>query len=167
LWTGTNTVGERAVAPVVAHRLVFLGAGSGGGSDDGFDGGLVAFGAAGARGCSGTPKTCEAPVIRDTLRAFDIDACMTSVPACSPLWTASDVSLRSPAVANGVVYATHVHGDRIAAFDAAGDVNCVGLPKVCAPLATWVSTIDLSSPVIVDGVMHVVEFGELRAYGLP
>jgi outer membrane protein assembly factor BamB len=198
LWTGRNTVGERAVAPVVAHGLVFLAAGSGGGSDDGFDGGVVAFDASGMQGCSGTPKTCEAiwraptdgllnppavagdrlyvtdefasifpPVVRNTLRAFDIDACLTSRPACSPLWTATDVSLRSPAVANGVVYATHIHGNRIEAFDAAGNVNCVGLPKACTPVASWVSTIDLSSPVIVDGVVYFVEFGELRAYGLP
>jgi outer membrane protein assembly factor BamB len=198
LWTARNTVAEFAVAPVVAHGLVFLGAGSLIVTDDNFYGGLVAFDAAGVRGCSGTPKTCEAiwraptdgilnppavagdriyvtdefvnifpPVVRNTLRAFDIDACMTSRPACSPLWTASDVSLRSPAVANGVVYATHVHGNRIAAFDAAGNVNCVGVPKACAPVASWLSTIDLGSPVIVDGVMYHVEFGELRAYGLP
>jgi hypothetical protein len=104
---------------------------------------------------------------RQTLRAFDVDACATSRPSCRPLWTAplQDTAL-SPAVANGVVYANT--SDRFAAFDGAGNVNCSGAPKTCAPLAAWNVTTGASTPVITNGVVYIDSgFSKLRAYELP
>jgi hypothetical protein len=45
----------------------------------------------------------------------------------------------SPALANGVVYVGSGYPDhKLYAFDTAGNTNCSGSPKTCAPL--WTAT---------------------------
>ena len=94
----------------------------------------------------------------------------TGVPVwCSPLWTAtistgSDVQ-SSPAVYNGVVYVGSDNG-KLYAFDAAGNTNCSGVPKTCAPLWTGSTGGSLfSSPAVVNGVLYIgSEDGKLYAF---
>ena len=79
---------------------------------------LYAFDASGKTNCSGTPTTC------------------------TPLWiapTGGGAVFSSPVVAGGVVYVGS-DDDKLFAFDAAGNTNCSGVPKVCAPL--WSATTD-------------------------
>jgi len=102
---------------------------------------------------------------RNTLRAFDIDACSTSRPQCAPLWTAPGVWIDAPAVANGVVYA-RTKTFQFAAFDGAGNVNCSGLPRICASLPSSINTSEASTPVVTNGVVYVAS-GGLRAYDMP
>jgi outer membrane protein assembly factor BamB len=102
---------------------------------------------------------------RNTLRAFDIDACSTSRPPCKPLWTAPEVGIDAPAVANGVVY-VRTKTFQFAAFDAAGNVDCSGLPRICRPLPSSINTSEASSPVIANGVVYIASNG-IRAYELP
>jgi outer membrane protein assembly factor BamB len=77
------------------------------------------------------------------------------------------------AVANGVAYATlsdivSSDGEGLYAFDAAGNTNCSGSPKSCAPL--WRANFkyfleDGASPAVAGGVVYVVDNdGLLRAY---
>jgi outer membrane protein assembly factor BamB len=120
LWTAA-TGGEILSSPAVVNGVVYVGSG---------DGKLYAFDAAGNTNCSGTPKTC------------------------APLWTASTVSFidSSPTVANGVVYigSNGSANTNFFAFDAAGNTNCSGTPKTCAPL--WVgSTGNINSSAAVTG----------------
>jgi Bacterial Ig domain/PQQ-like domain len=114
-------------------------------------GGLYAFDAAGTINCSGSPKTC------------------------APLWTAlifeDRVVESSPAVANGVVYATATDFfggsvTRLYAFDAAGSINCSGNPKTCQSL--WVSQVggSFSSPAVSHGAVYVGGDSKLYAFGL-
>jgi outer membrane protein assembly factor BamB len=114
---------------------------------------LRAFDAAGAVGCTGTPKVCN------------------------PLWTAGqtydpvkhtwvgDDLYSSPVVANGVVY---VQGtSALFAYDAAGKRNCAGTPRVCAPLwRTHDSGIFTpAAPVVANGFVYAgLGNGEIGAY---
>jgi outer membrane protein assembly factor BamB len=59
----------------------------------------------------------------------------------------------SPAVANGVAYASSSDG-KLYAFDAAGVTNCSGSPATCAPL--WTALIGGgSTPAVDHGVVYV------------
>ena len=106
---------------------------------------LYVFDAAGNTNCSGTPETC------------------------APLWTASistDFNVQSsPAVVNGVVYVGSDNG-KLYAFDAAGNTNCSGTPKTCAPL--WTASTGssvFSSPAVSNGVVYIgSEDGNLYAF---
>src|SRR6185312_2171629 len=138
LWTaaidGGGTVGQSS--PVVAGGVVYVSAG----------GTLYAFSAAGATGCSGTPKTC------------------------TPLWTAASVNGESsPAVAGGVVYVGAFNA--VAAFSAAGTTGCSGTPpaRTCTPLwtgdASTGSTGGSSSPAVAGGVVYLGSTdGDLYAF---
>ena len=95
---------------------------------------LAAFDAAGTTGCGGSPKTC------------------------TPLWTAdlgSDLTLTSPAVANGTVYMATADG-LLMAFDAAGNAACSGVPKACAPI--WTAPLigpTFSSAAVANGTVFI------------
>jgi outer membrane protein assembly factor BamB len=138
-YTG-STGGGVFSSPAVAHRVVYVGS---------FDGSLYAFHAGGRTNCSGSPKTC------------------------APLWTA-DLTAgfpgttvhSSPTVANGMVYIGSDIGTFFA-FDAAGNANCSGSPKTCAPLWTANLGSDVaSSPVVVDGVVYVASAGTRQLFAL-
>jgi outer membrane protein assembly factor BamB len=152
----------------------------------GSDGNLYAFDAAGNTNCSGDPKTCtplwtaatgglllslSSPAIANgvayigstdgRLYAFDAtgDTNCSGIPkTCAPLWTAvtaDEIVHSSPAVANGVVYiGSQDHS--VYAFDATGDVNCSGAPKVCTPLWSATTGAGISaSPVVAYGRVFV------------
>lgn len=109
---------------------------------------LHAFDAAGASGCSGSPKTC------------------------SPLWTApmrSECSigpceLSGPAVDGGTVYVGANRGDEfprigaLYAFDAAGQVNCSGQPRTCQPEWAAITSSQFGAPAVAQGVVYVTDF---------
>ena len=67
----------------------------------------------------------------------------------------SFIGRSSPAVVKGVVYIGGV--GNLYAFDAAGNTNCSGVPKTCAPLCT--ASVDASliqsSPAVVNGVLYI------------
>ncbi len=65
--------------------------------------------------------------------------------------------MSSPAVVNGVVYIGSGSFDRnFYAFDAAGNTNCRGVPKSCAPLWTASTGARItSSPAVVNGVVYI------------
>ena len=145
-WTAANPLGIGSIgsSPAVAGGVVYVGS---------TQGNLYAFSAAGATGCSGTPKTC------------------------TPLWTAANaggVSPMSPApaVANGVVY---VGSDgQLYAFSAAGTTGCSGTPKTCTPLwatATSTSGATFSSPAVANGMVYEGQWSgpnsPFSAYELP
>jgi outer membrane protein assembly factor BamB len=135
-WTGTLG-SESFSSPAIAQGVVYIGA---------QDGKFYAFDAAGAANCSGTPKSC------------------------APLWTggpggSENAFASSPAVVGGVVYVGSLNG-MLYAFDAAGNTNCSGNPKICAPLWTGSTGGDVFSPPTVDrGVVYVAsDDGNLHAF---
>jgi outer membrane protein assembly factor BamB len=69
--------------------------------------------------------------------------------------TGGNITMSSPAVVNGVVYVGSEDG-KLYAFDAAGNINCSGTPKTCAPewTASTGSLIE-SSPAVVNGVVYI------------
>jgi outer membrane protein assembly factor BamB len=129
LWTGTANVSDpRSGSPAVWNGVVYVSS---------TNNKLSAFDAAGKRGCSGQPKTC------------------------TPLWTTtsiatSDVSSPAvdPAIGNGIVYVAGNNAG-LYAFDAAGNLNCSGQPKTCAPLGTGTAGTIVSSPAVANGVVYV------------
>jgi outer membrane protein assembly factor BamB len=133
-WTAPG-IGSVGSSPAVAGGVVYLGAG----------GNLYAFSAAGATGCSGTPKTCK------------------------PLWTGATggITYSSPAVAGGVVYVAAADG-KLYAFSAAGTTGCSGAPKICTPLWTaaiaGAGTVGQSSPAVAGGVVYVSADTTLYAF---
>ena len=179
LWTAT-TGGAIYSSPAVANGVVYVGSG---------DGKLYAFDAAGATGCSGAPTTCSplwtanttggaidsSPAVANgvvyvssddgTLYALDaagVTGCSRSPErkTCAPLWTAATASLpsSSPAVANGIVYASSIYGE-LYAFDAAGVKGCSGSPKTCSPLWTYVGLYStFLVPAVANGVVYVGSF---------
>jgi outer membrane protein assembly factor BamB len=102
---------------------------------------------------------------RNALYAFDAggsDAhCTGAAPnrTCVALWTAPvpDSAAATPAVANGFVYVGDGNGT-LYAFDAAGNAECTGSPKQCAPV--WQTnqpssaTIGFASPTVANGVVY-------------
>jgi outer membrane protein assembly factor BamB len=127
LWSAA-TAGPIEVSPAVANGVIYVGTDQGVYSGDN----LYAFDAAGVTNCSGTPKTCN------------------------PLWLyeVTSVAVGAPVVADGYVYegeAFHIQGGALAAFDASGNTNCSGTPKVCAPL--WTGTEDVGATV-ANGLVY-------------
>ena len=100
---------------------------------------LLAFDAQGNANCSGSPTTCQ------------------------PLWTApltgnsGSYPIGVPTVSNGVVYIVGQVGGagsmNLYAYDAAGNTNCSGTPRVCQPL--WEGLGGSSAPNVVNGVVYV------------
>ena len=60
----------------------------------------------------------------------------------------------SPDVYDGVVYVSSDDG-KLYAFDAAGNTNCSGTPKICAPLWTAIAAGGESSPTVVNGIVYI------------
>jgi PQQ-like domain len=151
LWTAA--IGGVGGSPAVAHGIVYAV------SQTGL---LYAVGAAGSTNCQGAG----------------------TVKTCTPLWTSAalasgDLASPSPAVANGVVYASSNSGGTYG-YDAAGSLQCAasasasasasaagsGLTKTCAAL--WSSpVIGLSgdgSPAVVNGAVFVNIDATIYAY---
>jgi hypothetical protein len=101
---------------------------------------LFAFDAAGGSGhCSGSAAT----------------------KTCTALWSGplpTSDAISSPAVAYGIAWIGTGDG-RLYAFDAAGNINCSGTPKVCTPRwsagPTPRGAIGFSSPTIANGVIYI------------
>ena len=69
--------------------------------------------------------------------------------------TGGSIFMSSPAVVNGVVYTGSEDG-KLYAFDSAGNTNCSGTPKTCAPLWTGSTGSSIeSSPAVVNGVVYI------------
>lgn len=139
LWTAPTTPGGDSSA-VVADGVVYIG------SYGTLNGGRVeAFNANGVTNCSGAPKTCQ------------------------PLWTSSSkVGFSTPAVTNGVVYATGEDG-MLYAFSANGTTDCSGTPITCDPLWTGgggTSNDNLSpgAPTVSNGVVYYESATNLYAF---
>jgi outer membrane protein assembly factor BamB len=129
LWSAT-TAGPIKVSPAVAGGVVYVGTDQGVFSVDN----LYAFDAAGVANCSGTPKTCN------------------------PLWLydVQTQAVGAPAVADGKVYvseAFHITGGAMEAFDASGNTNCSGTPKVCEPL--WTGGGFPAGQSVANGLVYV------------
>ncbi len=125
---------------MVAGDIVYIG------SDGTLNGGRVeAFDAHGVTNCSGTPKRCQ------------------------PLWTSSsNVGFSTPAVANGVVYATGEDG-MLYAFSANGTTNCSGTPVTCNPLwtgggGTYNDNVSPGAPTVSNGVVYYESATNLYAF---
>lgn len=95
---------------------------------------IFAYDATGTVGCSGSPKVC------------------------TPKWRSGNLAgaiVGSPAVVNGVVYATGV-GEKLFAFDAKG-ANCnTRVPPGCAPI--WTALLGgeaFSAPTVANGLVYV------------
>lgn len=98
--------------------------------------GWWAYDAGGKANCSGSPRTC------------------------APLWTYAVAqqgsSVSSPAVANGVLFLQLGYPtNTLFAFDATGQTNCSGTPRVCAPLWTAATGSETSAPVVSNGTVYV------------
>jgi outer membrane protein assembly factor BamB len=138
IWVAPIHLGGSA-SPAVARGILYVT------SDDGV---MLAFDAAGSRGCSGTPTTCL------------------------PLWTGNMGGahfLSSPAVANGTVYIGSGHD--VFGFDQDPIVGCgaSGAQITCNPLWTaHTGGFVQSSPAVSNGIVYVGSGdGNLYAYGLP
>jgi hypothetical protein len=186
LWTATLSAGG-ATTVAVAGGIVYVGT---------EDSELYAFNAAGTTNCSTTTtlKTCAplwtAPVSADALAVANgvvyaaaigtLDALDATAPGncpgtgatktctLAPLWTTAgnaSVDTGSVTVANGIVYVTY--GGGVAAYDAAGSLDCSvsGTVKTCSAL--WDNAPGYTgggSPVIVDGTLFVSAPGNGDVY---
>ena len=109
---GVTSIGAGAPSPVMDAQRIFVVAGSQ----------LVAYAADGGPNCSGAPKMC------------------------APLWTASlpFAGTSEPVVSGGRVYVGGSSSSawQLVAFDAAGTVQCAGVPLSCTPVmrASWGAT---------------------------
>ncbi len=99
------------------------------------DGKVYAFDAAGITNCSGSPAACAPLWVGTTPTGFQLNS--------------------SPAVANGMVYIGS-DDNFVYAWDANGNTNCSGIPKMCTPLfGAHTSSTQRSSPVIDNGVLYI------------
>jgi outer membrane protein assembly factor BamB len=189
LWSGTapGIIGAQNSIPAVANGLVYVGARDGNlyafdaNGTTGCSGApkvcapiWLATTAAGAEVAS-SPSVVDGVLYVGSdggdLWAYDAAGntnCTTGSPrVCGPLWRGEiNVSVSStPAVANGLVYVGGGDG-ALYAFDATGTVGCSTFPVVCQP--KWASqagsTIFLSSPAVVDGVVYIGSFHDLHAF---
>jgi outer membrane protein assembly factor BamB len=179
-WATSTPTGT--ASPIVAgQKLVLVDSGD---PFEGVLGTVKAFDAVGKVNCSGTPKVCE-PLWRATfqgyaavasavadgvvfvatsngLLAFDLagkQGCSGTPTICAPLWTATTepLDIASPLVSNGIVYVGGSYGyDTFYAFDAHGQRNCAGSPRVCAPLWTATTGNLFAAPAEANGVVYVV-----------
>jgi PQQ-like domain len=176
LWSATTIVGVTST-PAVVNGFVYV-------VDE--LGGLYAFDAAGPSHCTGAPN-CPllwsadtgagfggSPAVSggvvyvgtaDRLSAYDAAGTTncsltpSGFQFCEPLWTASTGSpiSASVAVAGGVVYASSQDGT-LYAYDAAGQANCTGTPKLCQPL--WIASANAVtgySPVVGGGSVYTID----------
>lgn len=162
--------------PVVAQGIAYVAGETGDSSS------LYAFDAAGMTNCTGTPDRCtplwigttihgsgvvtSAPavgskfayIVQDngTVSAFRASGC--GAATCTAIWTGSTGSSTldaSPVVVGGVLYVGTFAGS-LSAFDAAGQTNCSGAPRVCAPLWTGQTGGPIEGSVAVSrGVAYV------------
>jgi outer membrane protein assembly factor BamB len=128
LWSGA-TAGPVESAPAVANGTVYVGTD---GPNTLYDGDLYAFDAAGKTNCSGS--------------------------TCSPLWVGEALGgvKDSPAVSGGYVYVSelgHITSN-VDAFDAAGNTDCSGSPKLCSPLWHVGSAAYPSSVAVAGGLVY-------------
>jgi outer membrane protein assembly factor BamB len=182
LWTA-DTGSVYASTPAVANGKVFI-------TSANFS--LFAFAAAGGSHCRGVPRSCKplwtsatqdainSPAVAngvvyvdslDGVDAYDVSGitnCSGSQHRrCSPLWTGAPAGAGSGlAIANGVLYVgTRISA--IAAFDAAGVVNCSG--GLCDPV--WSGATDgsfVESPIVVNGTVYASSSDDkLYAFSLP
>ena len=144
LWQGVME-GDQFASPAVVGGVAYAVSES--------PGQLHAFDAAGAVGCTGTPKICSP--LWSAGQTYD---------ANHQAWVGDDL-YSSPVVANGVVY---VQGTTaLFAYDAAGKRNCSGTPRVCVPLwRTHDSGIFTpAAPVVANGFVYAgLGNGEIGAY---
>jgi outer membrane protein assembly factor BamB len=130
LWTAT-LAGAVTSSPAVANGVVYVKSSAFGGIET-----MYAFDAGGNTNCSGSPKTC------------------------APLWSAIDgvagsEIVSSPTIVNGIVYVGSDDG-ALHVYDAAGIINCSGMPKTCKPLWTApISNGTRSSPAVVNGIVYI------------
>ena len=130
LFTVNDNFGDNFTEPAVANGLLYTSSG--------------VFDATGNENCSGSPKVC------------------------SPLWYVqaggTSGGVNTATVVNGVLYATFdinnsvlppVNTPYLYAYDASGNTNCSGTPKVCAPL--WTAPLGGSSPTGVVSEPTVAE----------
>jgi hypothetical protein len=106
----------------------------------------------------------------DHLAAYSLGTtgCTGAPLVCSPQWTGaptgSPYTVTGLSVAGGVVYAVTYEcpgGNcvtptvRVEAFDAAGQLNCGGAPRVCTP--RWSTTVPFpaEAPIVVGGTVYV------------
>ena len=137
LWSAA-TAGPIDVSPAVSNGVVYVGTDR---ANAYTFNNLYAFDAAGVTNCSGTPTTCN------------------------PLWTyeVETLALGAPAVANGYVYESqtfHIQGAAMDAYDAAGNTNCSGTPKVCTPLWGGVAG---DGVAVANGLVYVCGGAETGA----
>jgi outer membrane protein assembly factor BamB len=110
--------------PTVANGFVYA---------SNYDGTLYAFDASGTTNCTGEPKLCSA------------------------VWTApmGPIDPGALAVANNVVYmGSSLPASDLYAFDALGETNCAGTPKVCTPLWTANTGYTVTAPTVANGVVY-------------
>jgi len=96
--------------------------------------------------------------------------CSGSPIVCAPLWTYAggppegNQTINLPnaniAVAHGVVYASMSSG--LDAFDATGQTNCSGTPKLCQPL--WSVSGTFGMPTVANGTVYVTTSSALEAF---
>ena len=95
--------------------------------------------------------------------------CSASPVVCSPLWSysggppvanSSEDFVGHIAVSNGSVYVSTSSG--LEAFDAAGNTNCSGTPKVCQPL--WHVSGIFWTPTVANGRVLVTTSSALEAF---
>jgi outer membrane protein assembly factor BamB len=107
----------------------------------------------------------------DGVDAYDVSGITncsgTQHRRCSPLWTGAPAGAGSGlAIANGVLY-VGTRTSAIAAFDAAGVVNCSG--GLCDPV--WTGATDgsfVASPIVVNGTVYASSSDDkLYAFSLP
>lgn len=113
-------------------------------------------------------------VYHGSLFAFDVNGQTGCTPAdpgdgspklCHPLWTADDVGSAAPVVDGSTLFAT-TSDMRIAAYDAAGQTGCDGIPRTCAPLwrtpsysVSWET-----SPAVADGTVFATGYYAVNAF---
>src|SRR4051812_3060228 len=77
-------------------------------------------------------------------------------------WRTSE-AFGEPVVADGFLYQKNRDGD-LAAFDANGNTNCTGTPRMCMPV--WMGFVgsDFRSPAVGEKVVYIGGAGELFAF---
>ncbi len=137
-WKTALSLPSAAVSPAVAAGRLFVGESPDSATGTAY---VESFDAAGQQGCAGSPKVCS-PLVQ-----FDTNGGATQgVSVTGTLLFASTASTpQSPA--------------KVAAWDLAANVGCVGAPLRCVPL--WTGLIDTSlvgfpvAPSVVNGVVAV------------
>jgi outer membrane protein assembly factor BamB len=115
-----------------------------------------------AQGCGRSPESwwevCSSPVVAKGSVFFGTsggDLVARDAGSGSLRWSAPiGAAISSPSVVDGVVY--FGASATLYAFDAAGNTNCSGGPKTCAPLWTADTTFTVTTPpTIAGGVVYV------------